>query len=92
MLIETRKGRLLLVALFMITVFTVTCIYELNTRVEVRWESHVVERGETMWEIAGKSDIKKDTRDVVAFMSDYNRISNASSIKAGDIIMYPVAK
>ncbi len=60
----------------------------------IQYKEHIVEQGETLWEIAERSDLvssdKADVNDVIALMDEVQDID--SDITPGDVILVPYLK
>jgi hypothetical protein len=57
---------------------------------DLRFVDHVVADGETLWNIADKSDLDIDKRDIIAYMVDHSGIDEAGNIHPGMIVKVPM--
>ncbi len=92
----TRRGRLALVTLVLLTVFAAFTVLsgpavssgEANHATS---QSVVVGPGETLWDIAQRLAPGEDPRDVIAEIVDLNALSDAGEIRVGQKLFVPVA-
>lgn len=67
-------------------------VHEMNPPIE--YKAHTVSQGETLWQIAERSDLvssdKADVNDVIALMDEIQDID--SDISPGDILLVPYLK
>ena len=76
--------------LFIFCVIAGWRVYDLNPRIQ--YQSYEVQQGDTLWTIAGKSDIVKtqssDIRDVVDLIMASNDM-NSVAVREGEVLQIP---
>lgn len=88
---KIRKQRIVLVGIVIVLgVMLVTWFNKTNP--PVKFESVMVQSGDSVWTISKKSNLVKnetDIRDVVAFVIDINELDQDATIHPGQRIMIP---